>query len=138
MTVRLVLRAKLGKPRQLIVDLEPGQLLAGLEMASRRYEFLWMLERADIEMHLSRPLVVVRVRHRRAARGAEIAPHTRRRLVGRWRSFEISELLDVDADKCRDGGRGMPAAALAVAIGDPLRLALELKLEGAAQAMALG
>src|SRR4029078_5059466 len=78
------------------------------------------------------------VGHGRAARGAEVAFYPRRGLVDGGLSLEVAELLEPHADVGGDGRGDRSAAALAMAMHDPLGLTGELILDRAALAAAGG
>src|SRR5262245_53206188 len=102
---------------QVIVDLEPRQLFGHVAMRRRR-PLRRVVERAVEQVHLARP-ALARVGHRRSARGAEIALYARRGLVVGRLPFQVTELLQADAQVGCYRRRHSPSAALAMAVHHP-------------------
>src|SRR5690349_12980722 len=133
MAERRTVAPRLGIARQVIGGLEPGELLLGEEMR-RRPRQVRIIERPGEQIDLvGAPFVLVG--ERRAASGAKAAPHPwRRRVVVRLAAGEAQRVAR-HGEPRGHRARGGAAAALAVAVERPARLALVGKGDRAAEAV---
>src|SRR3954454_24013678 len=136
MAQRRPVATRLGVARQLVRGLEPGELLLRKEVR-RRSRLVWIVERAGEQIHLVRAAFVL-IGERRAASGAKAAAHARRRRVVTRLAARKAKRSARHGDPRSHRARSGAAAALAVAIERPARLAFISEGNRAAQAMSGG
>ena len=100
-------------------------------------EDVGVVEGADVDVDLAGGAVGF-VGERRAASGAEAAADVGRGIEDLRAAGGVSEAVGGEADEGGDGRAGVAAAAMAVAVGDPERLAGRFEADGAAETAAGG
>lgn len=127
--------AGLGEAGQVVGDVQPGDLFLGEDMAAGR-AVLGVIQAADGDMDLA-GVALALVAQGRAAITAEPPRDALRGLVAERRSLDEPVILAPESRPGHDHRSRGPAAALAVAMGDPEGLADAAVAHRAAQAAAL-